>query len=34
MAMNLATSQAIEKYVVLVARYYFGAHTFISGIHH
>jgi putative oxidoreductase len=34
MAMNPATSQAIEKYAVLAARYYFGAHTFISGINH
>lgn len=24
----------IEKYLILAARYYFGAHTFISGINH
>jgi hypothetical protein len=23
-----------EKYLILAARYYFGAHTFISGINH
>jgi hypothetical protein len=34
MAMNPATSQTIEKYAVLAARYYFGAHSFISGINH
>jgi uncharacterized membrane protein YphA (DoxX/SURF4 family) len=25
---------AVERYIVLAARYYFGAHTFISGINH
>jgi uncharacterized membrane protein YphA (DoxX/SURF4 family) len=34
MAMKPATSQAIEKFLILAARYYFGAHTFISGINH
>jgi putative oxidoreductase len=34
MAMNPVIAQAIEKYAVLAARYYFGAHTFISGINH
>lgn len=30
----MTRSRLIEKYVILALRYYFGAHTFISGINH
>ena len=30
----MARSHPVEKYLILAARYYFGAHTLISGINH